>query len=145
MSRYLIRILQPMLFALMLVLSSTAFGANSNDQLEERLAGTEAREWVFQKFDTFMSAGKKCKKGESYRFKVDHTVNISRCVDGQLQDETMQWSIESDAVETRLKLGSTFYILKFWNTPKGHFMMLRTKASTKTEETVDKTFRLAEE
>jgi hypothetical protein len=134
-----------MLFALMLVLSSTAFGANSNDQLEERLAGTEAREWVFQKFDTFMSAGKKCKKGESYRFNADHTVNISRCFDGQVQDETMQWSIESDAVETRLKLDSTFYILKFWNTRKGHFMMLRTKASTKTEETVDKTFRLAEE
>jgi len=145
MSRYLIGILQLMFFALMLVFSSAALGANSTDQLEKQLAGTQAREWVFQKFDTYMSAGKKCKQGESYRFKADHSVTISRCADGQAQEETMQWSIDSDPLETRLKLGSRSYILKFWNTPKGHFMMLRTKATTKAEETVDKTFRLAEE
>lgn len=145
MSRYLIRIVQLMLFALMLVFSSTALAANSKDELEKRLAGTQAREWVFQKFDTFMSAGKKCRRGESYRFKADHTVTISRCFAGEVQEETMQWSIEGDALETRAKLGPTWYLLKFWDTRKGHFMMLRTKTFTKTEETVDKTFRLAED
>jgi hypothetical protein len=145
MSGYLITVLQTMSLVLLLALGSPLFGANSHDQLEERLAGAEAREWVFQKVETVMSASKECKKGERYRFNADHTVNISGCFNGQLQDETMQWSIESDAVETRLKLGPTFYILKFWDNRKGHFMMLRTKASTKTEQTVDKIFRLAED
>jgi hypothetical protein len=57
----------------------------------------------------------------------------------------LQWSIESDSLETRLKLGSATYILKFWKTSKGKFMLLRTKGVIKVDPTVDKTFQLAEE
>jgi hypothetical protein len=130
---------------LFMLLFSVAMFGDSADQIAKQLAGKDAREWVFKRFETFMGSKNQCKQGESYRFKADHTVIISRCINGQVNDETQQWSIESDQLETRLKLGDVRYILKFWDTPRGHFMMLRTKATTKTEKTVDKTFQLAEE
>src|SRR5260370_28089423 len=111
MSRCLIRILQLMFFAVILVFTSTAIAANSTDQLEKQLAGMKAREWVFARFDMFMSTSK-CKQGESYRFKADHSVTISSCVDGKVQEETLQWPVASDRLETRLKIGSTSYILQ---------------------------------
>src|SRR5690348_6353051 len=98
MSRYLIRIMQLMFFALVLVFSSAAISANSTDQLEKQLAGAKAREWVFERFEMFMS-NSKCKRGESYRFKADHTVTISSCVDGNIHEEVLQWSLASDRLE----------------------------------------------
>jgi hypothetical protein len=117
--------------------------ADSADEMEKRLAGAHAREWVFKKFETYMGAGNKCKQGESYRFKADHTVTISRCVNGEIHDEAETWSIESDQLETRLAIGTDHYILKFSDDNKGHFMLLRTKPRIKTEATTDKIFQLA--
>lgn len=130
---------------LLFVSSSTLFSADSADQIAKRLAGVESREWVFKRFETFMGAGNRCRQGESYRFKADHSVIISRCVNGEVHDETQQWSIETEELDTRLKIGGVDYVLKFWNTSQGHFMMLRKKSRTKIEPTWQKTFQLAEE
>jgi len=119
--------------------------ADSAEQMEKRLAGTHSREWIFKRFETYMGAANKCKQGESYRFKTDHTVTVSQCLNGEIHDEIEPWSIESDQLETRLTIGARHYILKFSDTDKGHFMVLRTKPTTKTEPKTDKTFQLAED
>lgn len=144
MSR-LLAVISSLILSGLIIASSFSARAQSADEMEKQLAGTHAREWVFKKFETYMSSGQKCKQGESYRFKTDHTVTISRCIDGETRDETEHWSIESDQLETRLTIGSAHYILKFWDSGRGHFMVLRTKATTKTEPTKDKTFQLAED
>ncbi len=115
------------------------------EQMEKQLAGTHGREWVLKAFTSYLGPGDKCKEGESYRFKTDHTVTISRCINGEIHDETETWLIESDQLETRLTVGSAHYILKFSDKGKAHFMTLRKKATTKTERTEDKKFRLAED
>jgi hypothetical protein len=127
------------------VLFSLNCYADSAEQMEKRLTGTHAREWIFQKFETYMGAGNKCKQGESYRFKTDHTVIVSRCLNGEIHDQTETWSIESDRLETRITVGDAHYILIFSDTNQGHFMLLRTKPTTKTEPTTDKRFQLAED
>ena len=115
-------------------------------QIENRLAGTHGRDWIYQKVVMFMGPGENCKQGEKYRFKADHTVAISRCVDKQMHTETQNWSIESaDALETHIRVGGSSFILRFWDMPNGHFMALRTKATDKTQPTTDKEFQLAEE
>ena len=126
--------------------NASSLAQNTTAQVESQLAGRHGRDWVYKKIVGFMGPGEKCEQGEKYRFKADHTLVISRCVDSRMQTETQDWSIESvDALETHIKVGNSSYILRFWDTPKGHFMALRTKAIDKTQETIDKEFQLAEE
>jgi hypothetical protein len=133
-----------LVLAVWILVSPNAY-ADSAEQMEKQLAGAQAREWVLKAFTSYLGPGDKCKSGESYRFKVDHTVTVSRCIKGEIHDETQTWSIETDQLETRLTLGSTHYILKFSDKGKAHFMTLRKKATIKTEKTEDMTFRLAED
>lgn len=122
-----------------------AFAAGSADEIAKQLAGTRSREWVFIKFETFMGPGNHCKAGESYRFNVDHHVTISKCVNGQVHDEVMEWSIPSqDAMDTWIKVGNDSFLLILWDTPHGHFMALRTKPNVKAVSVVDKTFHREE-
>src|SRR5258708_35391973 len=109
-----------------IVLSVSSY-ADSAEQMEKQLAGTHGREWVLKAFTSYLGPGDKCKEGESYRFKTDRTVTISRCINGEIQDETQTWSIERDQLETRLTVGSVHYILKFSDKGKAHFMTLRKK------------------
>jgi hypothetical protein len=124
---------------------STAYADQASEQAA-KLAGRKAKEWVLTKFETFMGAGDRCISGESYRFKVDHTVVISTCVSGKVQTETQQWSIQSaTASETHVLVGDKSYILKFWEDSKGQFMMLRTMGSSIDQPTKDMIFRLGED
>jgi hypothetical protein len=125
---------------------STAVGQDTEDQIAQKLMGTHGRDWVLTKWETFLGPENRCKKGQSYRFSRDHHVTTSACVDGHIQTETKTWSLDlQDALDTRLKIGDTSYILIFSDTPEGHFMTLRTKPRVKTEETVDRKFQLQEE
>lgn len=124
---------------------SCAYADPASDQAA-KLAGTHAKEWVFKKWETLMGPGNRCKAGESYRFKADGSVVISSCVDGQTHTETQPWAIESaDDLETHVKVGTTSYILKFWDNATGHFMMLRIMGQSKVDPTKDKIFQLAED
>lgn len=125
--------------------SSKVFADQAADEAA-KLTGTKAREWVFKKWETFMGPGDKCKSGESYRFKIDHSVVISNCVSGTVQTETQHWDIESaTAAETHVKIGSKSYILKFWQESKGQFMMLRTMGQSIVDPTKDMVFQLSED
>ena|SRR5713101_10149513 len=42
------------------------------EQVTRKLAGSNAREWVFKKWKTFLGAGDRCQQGESYRFTAQH-------------------------------------------------------------------------
>ena len=131
--------------ALLIASSLTAFADQASEQAT-KLAGTKAREWVLNKFETFMGSEGGCKSGESYRFKVDHTVVISTCVSGKVQTQTQKWSIQSaTASETHVLVGDKSYILKFWEDSKGQFMMLRTMGSSIDQPTKDMIFQLAED
>jgi hypothetical protein len=111
-----------------------------------KLAGPRAKEWVFRKWETLMGPGNHCKSGESYRFKADGSVIISSCINGQTQTQTQPWAIESaDALETHVRVGTTSYLLKFWDNAAGHFMMFRTMGQSKVDPTKDKIFQLAED
>jgi hypothetical protein len=130
----------------LLVVSHICFAQDTPDQVEKRLAGTHGRDWVFKTVEMFMGPANKCKQGESYRFKADHSVVISQCVSGVMHTDTQKWSIESvDPLETHAKVGATSYILRFWDTPRAHFMALRTKTIDRAKPTLDKIFQLAEE
>jgi hypothetical protein len=143
MTRLSFRLLTSVLICLSYI---SASAADSPDHLAKQLAGASAREWVFKKFETFLGPGNQCKQGESYRFKTDHHVTISTCVNGRVHNEIKPWSIDvQDPLDPRLKIGDLSYILKFWDTSQGHFMALRTKPKTITEPTVDKTFQLEED
>jgi hypothetical protein len=145
MSRSLSKSVVAALFLLFLI-GTVCFGQDTPDAVEKRLAGARGRDWVYKTVEMFMGPGNKCKQGESYRFKADHTVVISQCVSGLMHTDTQRWSIESvDPLETHVKVGGTSYILRFWDTPQAHFMALRTKAFDKTQPTIDKTFQLAED
>lgn len=130
----------------LIVISTVCAAQGTSAQIETRLAGSHGRDWIYKTVEMFMGPGDKCKQGERYRFKADHTVVISQCIDAQMHTETQTWSIDSvDPLETHIKVGSTPYILRFWDTSKGHFMALRVKAMDKTQQTTDKEFQLAEE
>jgi hypothetical protein len=145
MSRSLSNSLVPAI-CLLFMLSSVCSAQDTTEQIEKRLAGPRGRDWVYKTVEMFMGPGNKCKQGESYRFKADHSLVISQCVSGVMHTDTQKWSIESvDALETHVKVGNTSYILRFWDTPQAHFMALRTKSFDKTRPTIDKTFQLAEE
>jgi hypothetical protein len=125
---------------------SAVLSQDSLNQVAKQLAGTRGREWIFVKFETFMGVGNHCKQGESYRFKANHQVTISRCVNGQVQNQTVDWTISSeDALDTWIRIGDDSYLLKFWETAQGHFMALRQRPDVKTKFVVDKTFHLAED
>jgi len=126
--------------------NASSFAQDTAAQIETRLAGSHGRDWIYKKIVGFLGPGEKCEQGEKYRFKADHTLVITQCIDSRMHIETQDWSIESvDVLETHIKVGNNSYILRFWDTPKGHFMALRTKAIDKTQETTDKEFQLAEE
>ncbi len=116
------------------------------DQIAKKLAGTHGQEWIFQKWETFLGPGNRCKGGESYRFTTDHQVTVSTCVEGHVKTETKPWSIDLQAApDIKLKIGDTLYVLILWDSHDGHFMILRTKPPVKTEPTVDKKFQLQED
>jgi hypothetical protein len=134
------------LSCLLVPISAVCFAQDTNDQIEKRLAGSKGRDWVYKTIEVFMGPGDNCRQGEKYRFKADHTVVISQCINSQMHTETETWSIESvDSLETHISVGGTPYILRFWDTSKGHFMALRTKSTVKTIPTSEKEFKLAEE
>jgi hypothetical protein len=62
MSCYSINLRPLALLALMLLSTLPVHGSDTNDEVEKQLAGKVAREWVFKRFDTYMSASKKCKR-----------------------------------------------------------------------------------
>jgi len=133
---------RPWLVALFLLFSFEAFADQASDQAA-MLAGSQGREWVFKRWETLMGQGNRCLTGESYRFKTDHSVVITRCVAGQVERKTQAWGIESaDALETHVKVGTTSYILKFWDERGKHCMMLRIIGQSKIEPTMDKIFQL---
>jgi hypothetical protein len=73
-------------------------------------------------------------------------VVISSCVSGKIHNETRPWSIEiATASETHIKIGSNSYLLKFWEEPKGQFMMLRIVGTSIVDPTKDMIFQLAED
>jgi hypothetical protein len=116
------------------------------EQVTRKLAGSNAREWVFKKWKTFLGAGDRCQQGESYRFTAQHRVTISTCPDGHVHKETKNWSIDThDALDTIITIGDTSFVLVFWENKDGHFMMLRTKPKVKTDRVVQKEFQLDEE
>ena len=134
------------LVTLMHFATAPVHAADSVDQITKQLSGTRSREWIFVKFETFLGPGNHCKQGEIYRFRADHHVTISRCINGQVQDQILDWTISSqDALDTWIKIGDDSYLLKFWDTAQGHFMALRTRPNVKTEDVVDKTFQLGED
>lgn len=135
------------LASLGLVLASFPCSAqDSVVQVENRLAGSHGHDWIYKAVVMFMGPGDKCKQGEKYRFKADHTVVITQCVNSQIHADTQSWSIESvDALETHIKVGDTSYVLRFWDAGQIHYMALRTKATGKTQPTIDKQFQLAED
>jgi hypothetical protein len=119
---------------------------NADAQIAKKLAGTQSHEWVFQRWETFMGPGNRCKQGESYRFTRDHQVMISTCIEGHVKTETKPWSLDTqDPMEAKIQIGETSYVLIFWDKKGGHFMTLRTKPIAKTDKTVDKDFQLLEE
>jgi hypothetical protein len=139
---------RPTLLALgfLALFNSSSLAQDTAAQIEARLAGSHGRDWIYQKVVMFMGPGDKCRQGEKYRFKADHTAVISQCVNSQMHTQTETWSIESvDPLETHIKVGDKSYILRFWDSSGNHFMALRTKAMTKGDETVDKEFQLAED
>jgi hypothetical protein len=144
---HMVRLLFSRLFLILICLSClSAFAADSADQVTKRLAGSRVREWVFTKWETFLGPGNQCKQGESYRFKIDHHVTISTCINGKVHNDVKRWTINTgDGMDTYLKIGDISYVLKFWDTPKGHFMALRTKPKTISEPTIDKIFQLEED
>lgn len=145
MFRSLIRPILPALCLLALVRSASV-AQDTPAGVETRLAGSHGHDWIYQKVVMFLGPGDKCKQGEKYRFKADHTLVISQCVNSQMQTRTQTWSIESvDALETHIKVGGKSYLLMFWDSSGKHFMALRTKATVKGDETVDKQFQRAED
>jgi hypothetical protein len=134
------------LSCLLVLMSTVCFAQDTNEQIEKRLAGNKGHDWIYKTVEVFMGPGDTCKQGEKYRFKADHTVVISQCINSQMHTETETWSIESaDPLETHINVGGTSYILRFWETSNGHFMALRTKSMVKTVPTTEKEFKLAEE
>jgi hypothetical protein len=145
MSRLLSRITL-WLPCLLILMSTVSTAQDTTGQIEKKLAGSKGHDWIYEKIVMFLGPGDKCKQGERYRFKADHTVVISKCVDSKLQSSTQNWSIQSvDALETHIDVAGTSYILIFWDNSNGHFMLLRTKSDVKVGATIDKQFQLAEE
>src|SRR5580704_12101002 len=83
-----------LIFCSLFLCSAICLGQDSPDKIEQRLAGSRGRDWVYKTVEMFMGPGNKCKQGESYRFKTDHTVVISQCVADQMHTDTQKWSIE---------------------------------------------------
>jgi hypothetical protein len=145
MQRHVPPSVQAALVILSLFVSPIASTADSADQIVKHLCGTQSREWVFERLDPFLGPGNRCKQGETYRFYVKHHLTITTCVNGEIHTETKEWVIDTtDPLDTRLKIGDVSYILLFEDSSQGHFMILRTKSTIKTQPTVDKRFQLGE-
>jgi hypothetical protein len=134
-----------LLFCSLILFGATCFAQDAPEKVEQRLTGAHGHDWIAKPIVQFLGPGDKCKEGEKYRFKSDHTVVFSQCIDSHMLTETHPWSIQSvGALDTYIKVGDTTYTLTFWDDPKGHYMKLRTR-SIETKMTVDKDFKLAED
>lgn len=68
----------------LILLATACLGQDTASQVERRLAGDRAHDWVYKTVVMFMGPGDRCQQGEKYRFKADHTVVISQCVNSKM-------------------------------------------------------------
>jgi hypothetical protein len=102
-------------------------GQQTATALQSELTGGSARRWIFQSMDLFMGSSNRCVRGETYTFSADHTVLISTCVSGTVENKRLAWKLlpPSDG-ETVLSIGATNYSVRFRSSTTQEYMRLRT-------------------
>ena len=111
---------------------------------KDQLTGGTSRDWVFQQVRTIMGSSDRCSQGEVHRFKVDGSVTVERCLEGQLARETKRWTLEREtSFDLRLVIDGDPYTVLFRNDVGAQVMVLRKRSNSKTSPTIDREFRLS--
>lgn len=107
-----------------------------------RLVGGTWHLWDRGEFRSSGSSGNCYEEDETYRFKSDGTVAVSRCIDSKWVTTGKRWKIERRGlIDIILTVGKEPYELDF-NQQIGHRLMrLRQSASGKGESTKDQIYR----
>jgi hypothetical protein len=114
-------------------------------ETSKKLAGNKALNWIFERVEMVMGAGG-CKRGESWRFGADHSVEIRQCVSGKLIVQKDTWTLsEVNDLDTVLTVGPAKYYITFYNKADGKYMQLRSISESKADARVNKEFRLNDE
>ena len=114
-------------------------------QTELKLAGNNAQKWIAESVETVMGSGG-CTKGETWRFKTDHSVEIRKCIDGKLNSKKSSWSLaEESSLDTVITVGEMQYYVTFYKKTDGSYMQLKSISHSKVDGRVNKEFRLEDE
>lgn len=134
------------IFSLLLLIPlSTLFtSAQEKTNLVGKLVGEDEKAWVYERFETYMGDRNRCRRGETWTFRREGRVVIKKCDGGRVTAEEKQWSVErKSSIDIVLKVGDVEYLLLF-TPPRPRSirekMILRQKASVKTEKTKDLIF-----
>jgi hypothetical protein len=129
--------------AIALLVFTAAVARGELKDTEGKLAGADANTWVFARMEIVMGGGARCKGGETWRFNRNHDVQIKRCESERILVSNEKWSVKQEnSLDTVLTIGVSRYYVTFRDSSGAHYMLLRTVVNTKSEERVDKEFRL---
>jgi hypothetical protein len=119
--------------------ASSLAGAQSTDDILQKLTGGTHRVWVFKRFDTILGPGQTCIRGEDADIHADHSIVVRTCVNGKTVPSTNTWKVRRDGIDDSLVIGTEEYRLLFQD--NDNTMILRKISHSKTIPTVDKIYR----
>src|SRR4051812_43305472 len=82
-------------FLLMIAAPVLAQPGSARAEVEQRLAGSNGRDWIRSREVLFMGDGK-CQSGERWRFSRDGTLKIRTCTQQQWRVSAHRWKLEPD-------------------------------------------------
>ena len=111
---------------------------------KKNLVGPSQKEWVFERFEYYLSDGQRCAQGITYSFSENGEVVISECIDEKLTKTTKNWSLEfEEPKDVIVNIGDERYYLIFYKNEDDEsieHMIFRNIKDFKPVENMDKIF-----
>lgn len=109
------------------------------------LTGSDARTWVFERFDVLMGGSARCTAGETWRFTRQGAVEVQICKAGRTVTRSTSWTIVgSDRLDTVIEVDDVRYHLRIWTDKTLTYMRLRSVPQIRTQPRESREFLLEE-
>lgn len=119
---------------------STAIAQTETDQAEARtnLSGPNVRVWIKQRVEVSMGGDKRCTAGETYTFRANNTVDLSKCTNHVLVKRNVPWTLlPHPPLDVDLRFDGRLVQLSFGGTARSPQMRWRKPGQVKPDPTTD--------
>lgn len=108
------------------------------------LAGSRGKRWTFEKFDKYLGQENRCTKGETWTFLPNETLDVARCVENKVVRRETKFALRAKSdQDVALTVDGAEYLVIFPARSAGskrEELILRQRAESTTQETVDRVF-----